>query len=73
MGFGEQRSIQPKVRTVKPEVRSEMAVLKKSLTIATSAVTGSVFLSRIVGPAHEQVIARRRGVSAEIVTKLGTQ
>jgi putative peptidoglycan lipid II flippase len=40
--------------------------LKKSLTIATMIMMGSVFLSRVIGLVREQVIAGYGGTSAEI-------
>jgi putative peptidoglycan lipid II flippase len=51
---------------VKTAVASDKSALKKSLTIATAIMMGSVLLSRVIGLVREQVIAGFGGTSTEI-------
>jgi putative peptidoglycan lipid II flippase len=52
--------------TVNSQTSNEKVALRKSLTIATAIMMGSVFLSRVVGLVREQVIAHIGGTSTGI-------
>jgi putative peptidoglycan lipid II flippase len=56
----------PGPASVNEQNNNERSALKKSLTIATVIMMGSVLLSRIIGLVREQVIAHLCGTSTEI-------
>jgi putative peptidoglycan lipid II flippase len=61
-------ALQPASQTLSPVLPGPLSSsgLKRSLTIATAIMMGSVFLSRIIGLVREQVLAYYGGTSYEI-------